>query len=92
MGVFVGPIGLSFLPTENNAKKLVVRIQLVSQVFFCFPTQSVTIFLKIPPSILMFSLSYLHLEHLEINITKALFMLCLQISRQDPNFAMFNIS
>ena len=27
-GVFVGPIGLSFLPIENNTKKLVVRILL----------------------------------------------------------------
>ena len=27
-GVFVGPIGLSFLPIENNAKKLLVRILL----------------------------------------------------------------
>ena len=34
--VFVGPIGPSFLPIGNNAKKLVVRIQLVLLFFFLF--------------------------------------------------------
>ena len=43
------------ISTENNAKKLVVRIQLVSPFFFFVPTQSITRFSKSPPSILIFS-------------------------------------
>ena len=35
-GVFVGPMGLSFLSIEINAKKLVVRISYVFFFFFFF--------------------------------------------------------